>query len=272
MLVDTHCHIDYPDLAGENNASLPDVIARAAQAGVSRLVTISTHVRRFSAYAAIAEQFPNVFCTVGTHPHYAHDEADVSVNELINLSQHPRCIGLGEAGLDYYYDRSPRDVQMQVFRTHLAAARITGLPLVIHARQADDDMIQVLRDEMALGPFKAILHCFSSTAELAQVGIELGLYVSFSGIVTFKRSSDLRDVARDIPLNRLFVETDAPYLAPEPHRGRTCEPAYTALTARVLADVKGISLEALAKATTDNFYRLFIKAAHLDQVTCDDHP
>jgi TatD DNase family protein len=266
MLVDTHCHLDYPDLAGEGGQNLDAVVAQAHGAGVERLVTISTHVRRFSTYASLADQNRAVFCTVGTHPHHALEEADVTCDELIALSRHPRCIGLGEAGLDYHYDRSPRDVQMRVFLTHIQAAQITGLPLVIHARNADEDMIDVLRAQMAKGTFKAILHCFSSGAELARIGVELGLYISFSGILTFKRSTELREIARNVPIERLLVETDAPYLAPEPHRGKPCEPAYTALTARVLAEVKELSPSELAACTTTNFYRLFSKAARLDHI------
>jgi TatD DNase family protein len=266
MIVDTHCHLDYPDLAGALGENLDAIVARAAAMGVQRLVTISTHTRRFATYSRLSEKNAAVFCTVGTHPHQAQEESDVTADELIVHSHHPRCIGLGEAGLDYHYDRSPRDVQMRVFLEHIKAARETSLPLVIHARNADEDMINVLRSEMAKGAFKAILHCFSSGAELAQVGVELGLYVSFSGILTFKRSLELRNIAAEVPLERLLVETDAPYLAPEPHRGKPCEPAYTAYTAKVLAEVKGVSVEEIARITTANFYRLFTKAAQIDKV------
>lgn len=262
MIVDSHCHLDFPDFADEIDA----VVARSHAAGVTRLVTISTFISRFETYKALAERFDSVFFTIGTHPHQAAQEPDTPVQTLVDLSRHPRCIGIGEAGLDYHYDKSPRDVQARVFRTHIEAARITGLPLVIHARSADDDMIAILREETAKGPFKAILHCFSSGPELARVGVELGLTVSFSGILTFKRSDELRAIARDVPLDRLLVETDAPFLAPEPHRGKRCEPAFTAITTRVLAEVKGISVDDMAKATTANFYRLFDKAAALDGV------
>jgi len=262
MLIDSHCHLDFPDLAGR----LPEVLANAASAGVERLVTISTHVRRFETYRALAEQNPGVFCTVGTHPHNASAEPDIPAGEIVRLSEHPRCIGIGEAGLDYFYDKSPREVQQRVFRTHIAAARETALPLVIHARDADDDMIAILQDEMRAGRFDAILHCFSSTARLAEIGVELGLYVSFSGILTFKKSDEIRRIAAFVPRELLLVETDAPYLAPVPHRGHTNEPAYVAHTARVLAETIGISESEVARITTDNFYRLFRKAALIDGI------
>lgn len=262
MIVDSHCHLDYPQFADD----LAGTLARADAAGVGRLVTISTHVGRFARYAALAEADPRIFCTVGTHPHNAGEEPDVPAAEIVRLSAHPRCVAIGEAGLDYHYDRSPRDVQRKVFRTHIAAARETGLPLVIHSRDADDDMIAILTEEMERGRFSAVLHCFSSGERLARTGVELGLYLSFSGILTFKRSEELRAIAAAAPLERLLVETDAPYLAPEPHRGKPCEPAYTALTAAVLAKVRGLSDAELATATTANFYRLFAKAAALDGV------
>jgi TatD DNase family protein len=261
MLVDSHCHLDYPGLAER----LPEVIARAASAGVERMVTISTHVGRFAAYRAIAEAHERVFCTIGTHPHHAAEEPDVPASEIVALSARPRCVAIGEAGLDFHYDRSPRDIQRRVFRTHIEAARESGLPLVIHAREADDEMIAILTEEAGRGRFDAVLHCFSSGARLAEVGIELGFFLSFSGILTFKRSEELRRIAANTPLDRLLVETDAPYLAPEPHRGRTNEPAYVAHTARVLAEVVGLSADELARLTTDNFYRLFAKAAAADR-------
>jgi TatD DNase family protein len=260
MLIDSHCHLDFPDLAGR----LPEVLTNAAEAGVGRLVTISTHVGRHETYRALAEANPTVFCTVGTHPHNAAAEPDIPAEEIVRLSAHPRCIGIGEAGLDYFYDKSPRDVQQRVFRMHIAAARETNLPLVIHARDADEDMIAILQEEMRLGRFDAVLHCFSSTARLAEIGVELGLYVSFSGILTFKKSEELRRIAVLVPRDRLLVETDAPYLAPVPHRGHTNEPAYVAHTARVLAETIGVTEDEVARITTDNFYRLFRKAAAAD--------
>jgi TatD DNase family protein len=260
MLVDSHCHLDFEGLAGQ----LPDVLARAKAAGVSRMVTISTRVRKAEVYRALAEAHPEIYFTVGTHPHQAGEEPDVSADEIVALSRHPRCVGIGEAGLDYHYDNAPRDVQARVFRTHIAAARESGLPLVIHARAADDDVAQILTEEMARGAFTAVLHCFSSGRRLAEVGVELGLSVSFSGILTFRRSDELRAIAAAVPRERLLVETDAPFLAPEPHRGRPNEPAYVAETARVLARTLDMEPDDLARLTTANFYRLFAKAARAD--------
>jgi TatD DNase family protein len=261
MLVDSHCHLDFPDF----QARLPEVIAAAEAAGVGRMVTISTHVARFDTYRALAEAHDNIFFTVGTHPHNAAEEPDVPSGTLVQLSAHPRCVAIGEAGLDYHYDKSPRDVQRRVFRTHIEAARETGLPLVIHARNADEDMIEILSDETRRGRFNAVLHCFSSGEKLAQVGVELGLYVSFSGILTFKNSEDIRRIAAAVPRDRLLVETDAPYLAPVPFRGKTNEPAYVAHTARVLAEVVGVTDAEIERMTTENFYRLFSRAAMADR-------
>ncbi|TCR66633.1 TatD family hydrolase [Bosea sp. BK604] len=258
MLIDTHCHLDFPDFAED----LAGYIARAEAAGVGRMVTISTRVARFEAYKALAERFPSVWCSVGTHPHNAHEELDVTAEQLARLSEHPRCVAIGEAGLDYHYDKSPRDAQAQGFRTHIAAARLTQLPLVIHARQADEDMIAILREEMAKGAFPAILHCFTAGPELARIGVELGLYVSFSGILTFKTSEDLRRIAADVPLDRLLVETDAPYLAPVPFRGKQNQPAYVVETAKVLAEVRGMSLDEMARITTANARRCYWKMDH----------
>ena len=253
MLIDSHCHLDFPEFAPEIDA----VIARAAAAGVGRMITISTHVARYESYRAIAENHANVWFTVGTHPHRAHEEPDISVERLVELASHPRCIAIGEAGLDYHYDKSPRDIAETVFRRHIAAARVTGLPLVIHSRDADADMERILRDETGKGAFPALLHCFTSGRALAMAGLELGLTISFSGVLTFKNSQDLRDIARDVPMDRLLVETDAPFLAPVPHRGKRNEPAFVAATAAVLAEVKGVGVEAIARATTDNVLRLF---------------
>jgi TatD DNase family protein len=255
LITDTHCHLDFPDFADD----LAGVIARAREAGVHRMITISTRVKKAAIYRDLAERFENVFFSVGTHPHNAAEEPDVTLDEIIRLSQHAKCVAIGEAGLDYHYDKSPRDMQAASFRLQIAAARITGLPLVIHARAADDDMISILKDEMGKGAFPAILHCFSSGAELARVGVELGLHVSFSGILTFRNSQDIRDIAAEIPLERLLVETDAPYLAPMPHRGKTNEPAFTAHTARVLAEVKGMELSVLAPILEANTDRIFAK-------------
>lgn len=258
MLIDTHCHLDFPDFAGDIEA----YVSRAEAAGVSRMVTISTRVARFAAYAALAERFPSVWCTVGTHPHGAHEELDVTAAQLVELSRHPRCVAIGEAGLDYHYDKSPREAQKQGLLTHIAAARETQLPLVIHSREADEDMAAILREEMGKGAFPAILHCFTAGEMLARTGVALGLYVSFSGILTFKTSEALRAIAREIPLERLLVETDAPYLAPTPYRGKRNEPSYVVETAKVLADVKGVSFDEIARITTENARRCYWKMDH----------
>jgi TatD DNase family protein len=255
MLVDSHCHLDFPDFAEERDA----VVARARAAGVGQLVTICTRVKKFSQVFAIAEKYPNVFCSVGTHPHNAAEELDVTVDDLVRLAQHPKVVAIGEAGLDYHYDKSPRDAQAKGFRTHIAAARATGLPLVIHAREADDDIAAILREETATGAFPFVLHCFSSGRGLAETGVELGGYVSFSGILTFKNSEEIRAIARDLPADRILVETDAPYLAPPPHRGKRNEPAYVVETAKVLAQARGVEFGEIAATTTANFHRLFQK-------------
>lgn len=255
MIVDSHCHLDFPDFANE----LDDLLERARDAGVGAMVTICTRVRRFGEIAAIADRHANVFCSVGTHPHQAGEEREVTTEDLVRLAAHPKCVAIGEAGLDYFYDHAPREDQASGLRTHIAAARITGLPLVIHSRDADDDMIAILEDEQAKGAFPALLHCFSSGRTLMERAVALGLYVSFSGILTFKRSEEIREIARDVPLDRLLVETDAPYLAPLPWRGKRNEPAYVAHTCKILAEVKGVTPEAMARQTTENFLRLFTK-------------
>lgn len=255
MLVDSHCHLDFPDFAAE----LDEVVSRAEAAGIGRMVTISTRVRRFEQVRAVAERFAHVFASVGTHPHNAHEEVDVTAEDLVGLAEHPKVVAIGEAGLDYHYDTSPREAQAAGLRTHIAAARASGLPLVIHAREADDDMAAILRDESDRGAFPAVLHCFSSGRRLAEVGIELGHYVSFSGILTFRNSEALRAIARDLPADRILVETDAPYLAPSPHRGKRNEPAFVARTAAVLAEARGVSEAEIAEITTENFFRLFTK-------------
>ena len=255
MLVDSHCHLDFPDFAGD----LDQVMARARAAGIGTMVTIGTRVRRFPQVLAIAERYDNIYCSVGTHPHNAHEELDVSADDLLRLSEHPNVVAIGEAGLDYHYDNSPREAQTAGLRTHIAAARRSGLPLVIHAREADDDLAAILREETEKGAFPAVLHCFSSGLALAEAGIALGHYVSFSGILTFKNSQTLRDIARDLPADRILVETDAPYLAPVPHRGKRNEPAFVAHTAAVLAEARGVSADEIAAQTTENFFRLFAK-------------
>jgi TatD DNase family protein len=255
MLIDSHCHLDFPDLAIQRDA----VLARARAAGIGLMVTISTRVRRFDEVLGIAAAHEQVYCSVGTHPHHAAEEPDVTADELVALAWHPKVVAIGEAGLDYHYDHSPRDVQERGFRTHIAAARATGLPLVIHAREADDDVARILEEETGRGAFPFVLHCFTSGPELARRGLALGGYISFSGVLTFKNSSALRDIAREAPLDRLLVETDAPYLAPDPLRGRTNEPANVVHTAARLASIRQLSAEEIAHATTANFSRLFTK-------------
>jgi TatD DNase family protein len=255
MLVDSHCHLDFPELKDD----FEGVLARARDAGVGLMVTISTRMRSFTGIRTLAEAHDNVFCSVGTHPHNAAEEPDITVEELVELSRHPKVVAIGEAGLDYHYDYSPRDLQTKSFRTHIAAARKTGLPLVIHAREADGDIARVLEQETNKGPFPFVLHCFTSGAELARRGLALGGYVSFSGVLTFKKSDALRDIAMAVPYNRLLVETDAPYLAPEPLRGKTNEPAFVVHTAARLAAVRGQSEAEIARTTTENFFRLFKK-------------
>ncbi len=255
LIVDSHCHLDYDGLY-EN---LPDVLKRAETAGVGLVLSISSRVRNAAKIIGIAEAHENVFCTIGTHPHNAHEELDVTVAELVALAQHPKVLGLGEAGLDYHYDLSPREAQMTGFRNHIEAARETGLPLVIHTREAEDDTARVLEEEMAKGAFKAVLHCFTSQQWLAERGVELGLYVSFSGILTYKTAENLRVAARALPEDRILVETDAPYLAPVPFRGKSNEPAFVARTLETLATARGVSRDQMAAATSANFFRLFDK-------------
>ncbi|MGE3877262.1 MAG: TatD family hydrolase [Parvibaculaceae bacterium] len=254
-VVDSHCHLDYPGIAEH----LDDVLARAAEASVGIMVSIGTRVRKFDQVLAIAERHANVFCTVGTHPHNAAEEPDVTAAELVALAQHPKVVGIGEAGLDYHYDYSPREAQAASFRVHIAAARETGLPLVIHSRSAENDTAAILEDEMARGTFKPLLHCFSSKVELARRGLAIGAYVSFSGILTYKNAEDIRATAAEVPLGRLLVETDAPYLAPVPYRGKTNEPAFVVKTLEKLAEVRGMTSEAMAETTTANFHALFSK-------------
>ncbi|MGE0290140.1 MAG: TatD family hydrolase [Bradyrhizobium sp.] len=255
MLVDSHCHLDFKDFADELDA----IVARAEAAGVGRVVTISTRVRRQAALLAIAERFPNVYCSVGTHPHEADEEDGISASELIELTKHPKVVALGEAGLDYFYQFGSREAQERGFRTHIAAARATGLPLVIHTREADEDCGRILEEEIAKGPFKAVLHCYTGGRDLAMKAIELGLSISFTGILTFKKSDTLRALAAELPADRIMVETDSPYLAPGKHRGKRNEPSYVVEVARVLAETRGVSFEEISRQTTENFFRLFSK-------------
>ncbi|MHA1134345.1 MAG: TatD family hydrolase [Alphaproteobacteria bacterium] len=255
MLIDSHCHLDFPQLSDELDA----ILARAQDAGVALMVTISTRVAQFGKLKDIVEARDNVFCSIGTHPHNAAEEPDVTADELIEIARHPKVVAIGEAGLDYHYDHSPRDAQEKGFRTHIAAARETGLPLVIHAREADEDVARILEEESEKGAFPFVLHCFTSGPDLAKRGLALGGFVSFSGVVTFKKADALREIARTVPSTRVLVETDAPYLAPEPFRGKTNEPSFVAHTATRLATVRGISADELAQITTENFFNLFTK-------------
>ncbi len=257
MLVDTHCHLDYfkPE-------ELPDILRRAAEMGVTEMVTIGTTLAQSERIRALAESLPNVWCTAGVHPHHAAEGAVASPEDIAALAAHPKVIGIGEAGLDYFYDRAPRDVQQAVFRAHIRAARLAGVPLAIHTRDADADTMKILQDEYDnFGEFNFLLHCFSSSRQLAEFAVKMGGYVSFSGILTFPKSQEFRDIARDLPAERLLVETDAPYLAPVPMRGKRNEPGWTAHTAKVLAEVRGMGVAELAALTTANFRRLFRKAA-----------
>jgi TatD DNase family protein len=255
ILVDSHCHLDFPEFRNELDA----IVARAQAAGVARMVTISTRVRRHDGLLAIAERFAPVYCSVGTHPHHAAEEREVTLAELLDRAARPKVVAIGEAGLDFFYDRSPRDVQERVFRTHIAAARESGLPLVIHTREADADMMRILEEETGKQSFTAVLHCFSSGRDLALGAIALGHYISFTGILTYKKTDDLRSIAAMLPADRIMVETDAPYLAPQSRRGKRNEPAFVVETAQVLAEIRGVSLETIASATTENFFRLFAK-------------
>jgi TatD DNase family protein len=255
MLVDSHCHLDFPDFAPELDA----IVERARNAGIGRIVTISTRVKKHAQVLAIAEKYDDVFCSVGTHPEHAAEEADITTEDLLARTQHAKIVALGEAGLDYHYGDSPRTLQEQSFRRHIAAARTSGLPLVIHSRDCDADMTRVLEEEATQGAFPAILHCFTGGRALAFKAIDLGLHISFTGILTFKRSDELRALATALPADRIMVETDAPFLAPPPHRGKRNEPAYVIEIARVLAAARGVSAEKIAEQTTENFFRLFSK-------------
>ncbi|MBE7731680.1 TatD family hydrolase [Devosia faecipullorum] len=255
MLIDSHCHLDFETLT----ADLDGIMARAAAAGVTGMVTVSTRVDNFSTYAALAERFSNVWCSVGTHPHNADQELHIETSDLVRLSAHERCVAIGEAGLDYFYDNAPREAQAIGLRRHIAASRITNLPLIIHSRAADDDMAAILEEETGQGAFPFVLHCFTAGMDLARRALALGGYISFSGIVTFKNAKEIQEVAAIVPADRYLVETDAPYLAPIPHRGQPNEPAFVRHTAEKVAEIRGLSLEQLGTETTSNFGRLFSK-------------
>jgi TatD DNase family protein len=255
MLVDSHCHLDFPDFADDLDA----IVARAAAAGIGRIVTISTRVKRLGELLDIAERYPDVYCSVGTHPHHADEEDGIPADELIELTKHPKVVALGEAGLDNFYQHGSSEAQERGFRAHIAAARKTGLPLVIHTRDADADCGRILEDEMTKGSFRAVLHCYTGGSELAMKAIALGLSISFTGILTFKKSQGLRDLAAELPADRIMVETDSPYLAPGKFRGKRNEPSYVVEVAKVLAETRGVSLEEISRQTTENFFRLFSK-------------
>ncbi len=260
MLVDSHCHLDFPDFADDLDA----IVKRAETAGVGRIVTISTRVRKLGTLLAITDRFPNVYCSVGTHPHNADEEDGITSDELIALTKHAKVVALGEAGLDNHYTDGSPAAQERGFRAHIAAARATGLPLVIHTREADARCGEILEEEIAKGPFKAVLHCYTGGRDLAMKAIGLGLSISFTGILTFKNSQAIRDIAAELPADRIMVETDAPYLAPGKYRGKRNEPSFVTETARVLAETRGVSVDELARQTTENFFRLFDKVPRPD--------
>lgn len=257
QITDSHCHLDFPDFEGQ----LPDIIARAAEAGVTRMVTICTKLKNEPSVRAIADQYAPVFYAAGTHPMSAASEPLTSTDALIALTQHPKMVGIGETGLDYHYTAESMDIQQKSLRIHIDAARQTGLPLIIHARAADDDMIRILREEHSNGAFSCVMHCFSSSPTLADAALDLGFFLSMSGITAFPKSADLRDIFAAAPIDRILVETDAPYLAPPPHRGKRNEPGYTAHTARKAAETFGMEYADFAAQTQLNFDRLFTKVA-----------
>jgi TatD DNase family protein len=255
VLVDSHCHLDFPEFTAE----LDEVVARARRAGVGRMVTICTRLDQFDRVRAIAERFPEVYCSVGVHPHEAGDDWGYDPATLVALARHPKVVGIGESGLDYYYEHSPRAAQQRSFRAHIAAARETGLPLIVHTRDAEPDTLAILAEEQARGPFRGVIHCFSGSRALAEGAVGLGMMVSLSGILTFKKAEAVREAAATVPPDRLLVETDAPYLAPVPHRGKRNEPAFVVHTASVAAALAGLAPDALAARTTANFFALFDK-------------
>ena len=257
QLVDSHCHLDFPSLRGD----LEGVMERAGAAGIGTMVTICTRVQQFPSILEIAERFENVYCSVGLHPHDAAEEQDLTAARLVELATHDKVVGIGETGLDYHYNKSPHDIQAQMFRRHIAASRELQMPLIVHSRAADGEMVEILQEESSNGAFPGVLHCFSSGPQLAHAALELGFYISFSGILTFKNAQEVRDIAAEVPLDRLLVETDAPYLAPAPHRGKDNEPAYVAHTAARLAEMFGLSMAEITRQTTQNFQRLFSKTA-----------
>lgn len=256
MLVDSHCHLDFPDFEDELDA----VITRAADAGIGYMLTICTRLDKFGPILTLAETYDTMSCSVGVHPHNVADCDEVSVEDLIKLAEHPKVIGIGETGLDHYYDNAPRAVQERSFRTHIAASRATQLPLIVHTRDADVETVRILQEEYEKGPFPGLIHCFSAGPELADAVLDMGFYISVSGIITFKTAEPIRQTVATVPAERILVETDAPYLAPVPKRGKRNEPAFTAFTAARVAEIKGMDTEDFARQTTENFFRLFSKA------------
>jgi TatD DNase family protein len=256
MLVDSHCHLDFDAFQEDFDG----VLSRAADAGVGTMVTICTRLSRFRDVLQLAEYHPNIWCSVGVHPHEAEEEGVEDAKVLLEHAGHPRVVGIGETGLDFYYEHSPRGAQEVSFRAHIDAARETGLPLIVHARDADVDTMRILREEQTKGPFPGVIHCFTASRQLADTAIDLGLYVSFSGILTFKNAVAIQETAEALPLERILVETDAPYLAPAPNRGKRNEPSFVAHTAAYLAGLRGETSTQIADITTDNFFRLFNKA------------
>jgi len=263
MLVDSHCHLEFPDFADE----LDDIIKCAGEAGIGAMLTIGTRIALAHQPLDIARKYSNIFCTVGTHPHNAEDEQNITVQDIVELAKQEKIVGIGETGLDFHYDKSPREIQKIAFRTHIIAARETGLPLVIHTRNADDEMAEILTEEMAKGAFKGVLHCFSSGRELADTALKLGLFLSFSGILTFKSAREIQQVAIAAPSERILVETDAPYLAPVPKRGKRNEPAFVRHTASCLAELRNTSFDEIARQTSANFFTLFNKAVMPDEAS-----
>jgi len=257
MFIDSHCHLNYEGLVEEQEA----VLERARAAGVETMLNISTRAAEWDAVLGVAEREPDVWASVGIHPHDADTHEDVETQTLVERAAHPRVVGIGESGLDFYYDKSDRDRQRASFRSHIAAARETGLPIIVHTREAEEDTHSILSEEMGKGAFTGVIHCFTASADFARKALDLGLYISISGIVTFKNAKNLQETARQIPAERLLIETDSPFLAPVPHRGKPCEPAFVADTARFLADLRGESVEELAGYTSGNFRKLFAKAA-----------
>lgn len=268
MIVDSHCHLNYDSMMKD----MDGVMSRAKESGVETMLAINARLSEYGDIVAIAEAYDNVFATVGSHPHEAEKEPNVQAEDLIEKSQHKKVIGIGESGLDFFYEYAPRVLQEENFRAHITAARETGLPLIVHAREADDACLSILRDEMGKGAYPAVIHCFTASRAFALASLDLGFYISISGIVTFKSAKDLQETAKIIPMDRLLIETDAPYLAPVPKRGKPNEPSYVKYTAEFMSNLLDVPYEELAKSTTDNFYNLFTKATRPNKITSGQNP